>query len=29
MIYKEFEAGNSIQVYNDGDWSMMSVTAQA
>ena len=29
MIYKEFEAGNSIQIYNDGDWLMMSVTAQA
>ena len=29
MIYKAFEAGNTIQVYNDGDWMMMSVTAQA
>jgi len=29
MIYKEFEPGNTIQSYNDGDWMMMSVTAQA
>ena len=28
MIYKEFEPGNTIQSFNDGDWMMMSVTAQ-
>ena len=28
MIYKEFEPGNTIKSYNDGDWMMMSVTAQ-
>lgn len=28
MIYKEFEPGNAIQVYSDGDWMMMSVTAK-
>ena len=25
LIYKEYEPGNSIQVFNDGDWLMMSV----
>ncbi len=28
LIYKEFEPGNIIQVYEDGDWLMMSVIAQ-
>jgi len=28
QIFKEFEAGNSIQVVSEGDWLMMSVIAQ-
>jgi ribosomal protein L11 methyltransferase len=28
LIYKEFEPGNKIQVFEDGEWLMMSVTAQ-
>ena len=28
LIYKEFEPGNKIQVFEDGEWLMMSVIAQ-
>lgn len=27
LVYKEFEAGNAVEVFSDGDWLMMAVKA--